>query len=100
MVTWFIVLVFASALLGGVVSALLGWVSTTEPFCARKFITSVIKALIGAVVITVAFDFSGTTAIILLLAAFLSGAGVDAGVKRVTNAITAPPPCDETNKPS
>jgi len=85
--TVFVILVFLAAFLGGIVTAIMGWVSTTEPFIGRKFLTSVVKSFIGAAVIAVAFDYSGTTSIILLLAAFLSGAGVDAGIKRVTDAI-------------
>lgn len=83
----YLVLVFIAAFLGGIIAALLGWIGTTEPFIARKFLTSVIKAFVGAVVITVAFDFAQTASLILLLAAFLSGAGIDAGAKRVTDAI-------------
>jgi TctA family transporter len=88
-ITWYIVLVFLAAFVGGIVTALMGWVSTTEPFIARKFVTSLIKALIGAAVIAVAFDYTGTQGILMLLTAFLAGAGVDAGIKRLTNTITS-----------
>jgi len=83
-----IILVFLTALSGGIATSLLGWAATTEPFTPRKFLTSVVKSFIGAAVIAAAFDYSGTTNMISLLLAFLSGAGVDAGVKRVTDAIT------------
>ena len=97
----FIILVFVAAFMGGIVAALLGWVSTNECFVARKFVTSVIKALIGAVVISVTFNFAGTTNLIMLMIAFLSGAGVDAGAKRITNAITNVPetPCQPETVP-
>jgi hypothetical protein len=81
------IFIFVAALLGGVVSSLLGWISTTEPFVPRKFITSLIKTLTGAVVIVVGFDFAGTMGYAALGMAFLAGAGVEAGVKRLTDAI-------------
>ncbi len=84
----FIILVFIASFLGGTVAALLGWVGTDEPFVPRKFITSIIKAVVGAAIVAVAFDYSGTTNLIMLLVAFLSGAGIDAAGKRVSNAIT------------
>lgn len=87
----FIIIVCLAAFMGGVLTALIGWGGTTEPFNARKFMTSVVKSLIGAVVIAAAFDYSQTTSPISYLLAFLSGAGVDAGLKRVTNAITNTP---------
>ena len=87
----YILIVMAVAIVGGLVSALTGWVATTEPFDARKFVTSLLKSVVGAVVIGYAGWqsglFTGAVNPGVVLMAFLSGAGVDAGVKRVTDAI-------------
>ena len=89
--SFYILVVILAALLGGIISSLTGWVATTEPFVARKFVTSVLKSVVGATVIAVTgwqsgLFASGINAGIVLMA-LLSGAGVDAGVKRVTDAI-------------
>jgi len=85
--TLFALLIFLAAFFGGVITAVLGWLDTSDKFNIRKFMTSVIKSFIGAAVIAVGFDYSGTTSVILILVAFLAGAGVDAGIKRLTNLI-------------
>lgn len=84
-----VVLIGAAACLGGIVTALLGWTETQEAFDAKKFISSVIRALIGGVGIAAAFNYAGDITAISFLLAFLAGAGVDAGGKRISGAIKA-----------
>jgi len=81
--------VAAAAFLGAVVVSLLGWTETTEPFDLRKFASSMIRGIIGAIGIAVAFDYAGSAGPLGYPIAFLAGAGVDAGGKRVAAAIAA-----------
>jgi hypothetical protein len=78
-----------AALAGGIVIALLGWTETKESFDARKFSSSIIRAIIGAAVIAAGFNYAGATSPIMYLFAFLGGAGFDAGGKRIAGAIAA-----------
>lgn len=78
-----------AAFLGGVVTALLGWTESNQPFDAKKFMSSVIRALIAGVGIAAAFDYGGSIGPLSYFIAFLAGAGVDVGGNRVAGAIAA-----------
>ena len=85
-----IIWVGVAAFVGGIVAALLGWTESTEPFNVKKFMASVIRALVAGVGVAAAFGYgAGPIAGLSLLIAFLSGAGVDAGGNRVAGAIAA-----------
>ena len=85
-----VIYVGAAAFLGGMITALLGWTESAETFDVKKFMSSVIRSVVGAVVIAAAYDYSGAAnPIIAYLMAFLAGAGVDAGGNRVAGAIAA-----------
>lgn len=77
------------ALLGGIVAALLGWLEANEPFVAKKFISSVVRALLAAVVFAVSYNFMNELSTLDLLVAFLGGAGVDVLGKRIQATIRA-----------
>ena len=77
------------AFLGGVVTALLGWTESNLPFNTKKFMSSVIRALIAGVAIAAAFDYGAATGPLSYFIAFLAGAGVDVGGNRVAGAIAA-----------
>lgn len=77
-----------AAFLGGIATALLGWTETSTPWNWKKFSRSVIRSLCGAVAIAAAMDYSGATAPIIYLLAFLSGAGVEVGGNRIAGAIS------------
>lgn len=81
--------VAVAAFLGAIVDSLLGWTETTEPFDLRKFASSLIRGIVGAIGIAVLFDYAGSAGTLGYLVAFLAGAGVDAGGKRVAAAIAA-----------
>ena len=48
-----------AALLGGIVTALLGWLESGEPFNPRKFGGSVIRSLIAAAIFAAGYQVSG-----------------------------------------
>jgi len=68
---------------GGLVVALLGWCDSKEPFDARKFGGSAIRALVAAVLFAVGYHLTSPVGIIDLFFAFLGGAGVDALGNRI-----------------
>lgn len=87
-----ILLVLVFAFLGGVANTLLGWAKQVPPeaFDWRKFITSLVTAIIGAGGIAAVFNYSGVTnAVLACIAAFLSGAGVVSGISNVSGAVAA-----------
>ena len=73
-----------AALLGGIVTALLGWLEVGEPFSLRKFGGSLIRSLIAAAIFAAGYQLSGGVRIIDLLYAFLGGAGVDVIGNRIS----------------
>lgn len=89
----YILLYGGFALMGGLVSSLLGWIGSDppEPFVPRKFMASVLKAVVAAVGAAGGAALMppvGTIALILLcITAFLAGAGVDSATKRLVNAL-------------
>jgi drug/metabolite transporter (DMT)-like permease len=66
-----------AGLSGGLVTALLGWLESGEPFNPRKFGGSVIRAMVAGVVFAVGYHIADTLSIMDFLYAFLGGAGVD-----------------------
>jgi uncharacterized membrane protein len=74
-----------AALLGGIVTALLGWLESGEPFNPRKFGGSLIRSLIAAAIFAAGYQVSSASiGIIDLLYAFLGGAGVDVIGNRIS----------------
>ena len=64
-----------AAFVGGMSVALLGWAESQEPFNPRKFLASVIRSLIAALVFSI--GSSGEITWPNLFYAYLGGAGVD-----------------------
>ncbi|MBA7695528.1 hypothetical protein ES703_104156 [subsurface metagenome] len=82
-------LLLLAAILGAIISAVLGWAESDKPFNARKFAPSLVRAAISAVVVFVGTSYvhvGPITAIIYILA-FLAGMGIDAGGNRLAGAI-------------
>jgi hypothetical protein len=73
-----------AALLGGVASALLGWLECADQFNLRKFGGSVIRSFIAADIFAVGYRLSGSIGVIDLFYAFLGGAGVDVIGNRIS----------------
>ena len=78
-----------AAFIGGIATALLGWTEKGTPWDGRKFVSSLIRSLVGGIAIAAAMDYSGATAPVIYLLAFLSGAGVETGTKRFAGAIAS-----------
>ena len=73
---------------GGIASALLGWLDSGEAFVPRKFMASVVRALVAGVVFAVGYSFATNGISILdLFAAFLGGAGIDVLGNRISGSI-------------
>ncbi len=73
-----------AALLGGIVTALLGWLECGDPFSLRKFGGSMFRSLIAAAIFAAGYQVSASIGVINLLYAFLGGAGVDVIGNRVS----------------
>ena len=65
------------ALLGGLVTALMGWLDSKEQFDGRKFGGSAVRSLIAGVIFAVGYQLSDGVNTLDLFYAFLGGAGVD-----------------------
>lgn len=76
-----------AAFAGAIVAAALGYLDNVpEPWNTRKFIASVLRGLIGAVLLAIAYNFTEINAYSYLIA-FVGGAGVDVLGNRVSAAI-------------
>jgi hypothetical protein len=73
-----------AALLGGLVSGLLGWLESSEPFNPRKFGGSAVRALIAGAVFAAGYELSNSMGVVDLFFAFLGGAGIDVIGNRIT----------------
>ena len=72
---------------GGIVSSLLGWLDSAEPFVPRKFMASVVRALVAGILFAIGYSFTNGINILDLFAAFLGGAGIDALGNRISGSI-------------
>lgn len=79
-----------AAFVGGIANALLGWAKQNPPekWDSRKFVVSVVTALIGAAIIAEGFNYSGiTNSALAYVGAFIAGVGVQGGTVNVFGAI-------------
>lgn len=81
-----------SAFGGGVIAALLGWADSHEPFNGRKFLQSVLLALLGGFGFAVLYD-KGSSEVALrdIIVGGLSGAGWDNLTNRFLGATRTSP---------
>jgi hypothetical protein len=88
-----LLLVAIAALTGAVTSAVLGWLDSGENFIARKFASSMIRAIFSGILFVIAFTPLPNpdlwSFIIELGTAFLGGAGIDVLGHRIAGAVTA-----------
>ena len=82
-----ILLIGASALVGGMVAAVLGWLDSGEVFEARKFSASIVRALMAGVVFAVGYTYTNSLSPLDIGIAFIGGAGVDVLGNRISGAI-------------
>ena len=78
-----------AAFMGGILAALAGWLETQDSFNPRKFGASVVRALVAAIGIAVAYTYANGLSALDIAMALLAGAGVDVLGNRVAGAITA-----------
>ena len=76
-----------AALIGGLISAGLGWLESKEPFDPRKFGGSAIRSLIAALIFVAGYSFSDSIGVLDLFYAFLGGAGVDVIGNRIAGKV-------------
>jgi len=81
-----------AAFFGGIIAALLGWAGSGEDFKPRKFLSSVLRALIAAFVAAVSYPLIGSVTVPILIMAVLAGAGVDSLGNRLAGSITTTGP--------
>lgn len=81
-----VIYIAGAAFLGGMVVSLLGWLKSGEAFVVRKFVASLVTAVIASVGFAVAYQYGNTLTPIDLGVAFLGGAGADSVRKGVTGA--------------
>ena len=82
-----VILIGASALVGGMVAAVLGWLDSGEVFKARKFSASIVRALIAGAVFAVGYTYTNSLSPLDIGIAFIGGAGVDVLGNRISGAI-------------
>ena len=69
--------------------AILGFLSSKEPFDMRKFAASILTAIIAGVGVAVTVNYTATDiSVISCLLAFLTGAGADASRKAVAKNVS------------
>jgi hypothetical protein len=77
-----------SAFGGGVILGLVGWIESKEKFDARKFGGTVLRSLLGGAVLAGGGYFTDTVVTApILTSAFLAGAGIDVGLKRIAGSM-------------
>ena len=76
------IIVALAAFGGGLLSALLGWLDSKEPFDGRKFAKSAGFAVFSAIGFAVAYEFSDGVTVKDIGLAVLGGAGVDSLANR------------------
>ena len=75
---WENLAVALSAVAGGILYAMFGWMESGEPWDTRRFGKSVAAAVVAGTGFGVAYIFAGEISIRDLLIAFLAGMGVTA----------------------
>jgi hypothetical protein len=83
-----LITLIALSILGGVASAVLGWMDSGEPFNPRVFGASLIRAILGAAVSAMVFQGIDNVDVFVYLTAILTGAGFDVLGKRAQAALT------------
>lgn len=80
-------LVVAAAAAGGMTSAFLGWLRSTEPFNPRKLGLSLISAVVASIATGLVYQASDEARLRDLLMAFMAGAGADVLSNRAVGAV-------------
>jgi hypothetical protein len=82
-----ILLIAVAAFVGGIISSLVGYLTSGEAWSTRKFVASLLIVLIAGVGFSLSYQLSGSTITWAdLLTAFFAGAGGDALINRIAKA--------------
>lgn len=76
-----------SAFGGGLASAVLGWMRSGQPFIARKFAASVLRALVAGGAFAGTYAVIGAATMEDIVIAFAAGAGVEVLGHRVAGSM-------------
>ena len=76
-----------AAVIGAILAALLGWAESAESFNAKKLLSSVIRAIVAGILITVGYQYAPSITTWDYLWSFLAGAGIDVLGNRVAGTI-------------
>ncbi len=78
------------AFLGGILNGIAGWADSHEPFDLRKFLKTVITALLSGLVIGINYQFADGVTWKDILAAIVLGAGIDSFTNRIIGSLRRP----------
>ena len=84
-----LLLLLIATMLGAIVSSFLGWAESDQPFNTRKFLPSLIRGAIAAVLVVVGSSYADLESVTLIIyvLVFLAGAGVDVTGNRLAGAL-------------
>ena len=85
-----LVVVAVAAFSGGLLSSVLGWLDSKEPWDSRKFGRSAGFALLSGIGFAVGYSFSNSIGARDVFVAILAGAGVDSISNRAIGALRRP----------
>lgn len=76
------------SVVGALFSAVLGWLDSGDPFNARKFTSSILRAIIAGIIFA-AGSFAGLETVVIwdYFVAFVGGAGIEVVGNRLAGAI-------------
>jgi hypothetical protein len=84
-----IIYIAIAALGGSLISGLIGWLKSDQPWNTKKYVESILSGIGAAAVLAMAYQFSeGGLKIYDLLAALAGGMGVDNAVNRISGIIS------------
>lgn len=77
-----------AAFLGGIAASIMGWLDSGELFVARKFVSSLIRAVVAGGLFALTYQLTGDGISVMdVIIAFVAGAGVDVLGNRVAGSI-------------
>jgi hypothetical protein len=72
---------------GAVVAGILGWLESGEAFSAKKYLPTILRAALAAILAAVATPIVAPIGWVVIISAFVAGAGIDVIGHRVAAAI-------------
>lgn len=82
-----ILIVFVLAIVGAIFSALLGWLESGEDFIPRKFIPSVMRAVVAGIVFALGLSEMEVLTVWVYFEVFVGGAGIEVIGHRVAKTL-------------